>query len=596
MSDQATPKPTPVLLQFMGLAAGFWRGKSFAIATGLTVLVLLSVFAQIGLLVANNEWSRYFFDALESKSLPKILTQIGLLPWLVIGYALCMTVLTVSRSLLQARWRQWLTNYVAGWWIADQRYYRMGFVAPDQSAPEYRIADDVRLAIEPLVEFAIGLLTAIVTAATFAAILWNVAGTGYVTIAGKTWEIPAYMAIAALIYAVIVSLAAYWAGRPLMGEISRKNDTEADFRAEMSRLRENAESIALIRGDEDELSTIKDTYKNVFKAWTVVIRRQGIIQMVLATNSALFPIIPLLLVTPKYLSGTLSLGSVMQVTAAFSAVQAALIWFVDNFVKVADWRASATRVIELINVFEDMDASTVAEGDSHIEFGESTDGVLSIEKLSIADRGGKTMILDATTRIGKGEKVLVMGESGSGKSTLIRALAGLWPWGSGTIRLPQGAKIAFVPQRPYLPLGNLRDVLLYPAADADVDDTQIRAALHLCELDYLSQRLDETNIRWDQTLSGGERQRVAFARLVLQKPDIIIMDEATSALDEGSQYGLLSLFHNQLAYATIISVGHRAGIEEFHDRKIVIEKRDIGAKLTSEKLPKSIWHMFFNRM
>lgn len=592
MTDTPAAAPDTGSFRFMALAGKFWRGETFTLASGLTLAVLICQFGQIGVQVANNAWNRYFFDALEHKDIGGVWGQILLLPWLVAGFAIAATAMTVSRLYFQARWRAWLTDRLVGWWIADQRYYRMSFVAPDQSAPEFRIAEDVRLAIEPLVDFALGLLNAVLTAATFAAILWKVAGTGYLQLGGTTFEIPAYMAVAAVVYAAITSVAAYWSGRPLMRNISAKNEAEAVFRAEMTRLRENAESIALIRGDKDELTTIRSAYARVFQSWVTVIKRQGIISIVLSTNSALFPLIPLLLVTPKYLSGSLSLGSVMQVTAAFGAVQAALIWFVDNFIRLAEWRASATRVMELVAVLEDIDASTLMEGTSQIDIGESDDGALHIENLSIADRGGRVMVHEASTRLEKGEKVLIMGESGSGKSTLIRALAGLWPWGSGAVRLPRGAKLAFVPQRPYLPLGTLRDVLLYPLAQADVSDDAIRAALKRCDLGYLAKRLEDSETRWDQVLSGGERQRIAFCRLVLQKPDIIIMDEATSALDENSQTSMLTLLREELSAATVISVGHRSGIEEFHDRKIIIEKRPLGAKLVSQRVPKSLWQMF----
>ncbi len=577
--------------QFISFASGFWRRKGAGGAWALTALVLTALFGQIGMSVAFNKWNRIFFDAIEKKNVDAVWSALGWLPWLVIGTALIVSTLVVSRMTLQVRWRAWLTDAVKGWWVADQRYYRLGFVAPDLSAPEFRIADDVRLSIEPLVEFALGLLSAAVTAATFAAILWQVAGSYTLTLGGSTFEIPAYMALAAIVYAVIASTAAYFTGRPLVQRISTKNEMEAQFRAEMTRLRENSESIALIKGCEDELASLRANYKNVVAAWMKIVAQQGRIALVLNTNSALFPVIPLLLTAPKYLAGALTLGGVMQVVAAFMAVQAALIWFVDNFVRLAEWFASATRVIELTSALDDLDIGTTMEDQNLIELGHSDDGLLHIDNLSVADRGGRVMIADASTTIKPGEKVLVSGESGSGKSTLIRALAGLWPWGSGAILLPRDTPIAFVPQRPYLPLGTLRDALLYPDADAQIDDKRIIAAMARCGLSYLAGRLDEQDVRWDQTLSGGERQRIAFCRLLLQKPQIIIMDEATSALDEQSQTSLLSLLREDLAPATVISVGHRPGIEDFHDRKLVLEKKMAGAHLTQHRLPKSLWHL-----
>ncbi len=580
--------------RFFAAALPFWSGETKLRAWVLTILVLSFVAAQIGTAVAVNTWSRIFFDALERRDSAAAWHIATWLPLLVAVSALTLSALVISRMLLQMRWREYLTRRLAGWWIADQRYYRLQFVAREQAAPEYRIAEDVRLAIEPLVEFAIGLISAAVTAATFAAILWHVAGSARFTLAGTEIVIPSYMALAAIGYATVASLAAYVAGRPLVARIAAKNEAEAQFRAEMTRLRENAESIALIRGDSDERDSVGENYGRVVAAWLRVIRQQGVIAIVLNTNGALFPIVPLLLIAPKYLSGDVSLGAVMQVVAAFSAVQAALIWFVDNFVRLAEWFASVTRVDELQEALEGLDIATVMEDETRITLKESEDGAIHLDRLSIAHSNGRAVITDASIVIGLGEKVLIVGESGSGKSTLIRALAGLWPWGSGSIAVPRGKSIAFVPQKPYLPMGDLRTILLYPEADKPVPDEVVVAALRRCGLGYLARRLDDED-KWDRTLSGGERQRVAFARLVIRRPDIIIMDEATSALDEDSQNHLLGLFDAELAQATLISVGHRPGLEDYHDRKITLEKRLAGAHLTSRRLGKSLWRLFRNR-
>ncbi|WP_170182115.1 ABC transporter ATP-binding protein/permease [Phreatobacter stygius] len=571
---------------------GFWTGRTRFRAWGLTLLVLAFAAAHIGAQVGINMWQRLFFDALERKSVGDVLGAIGWVPVIVGFFSLALSGVVVTRMLLQTRWREWLTMHLAGWWIADQRYYRLGFIAEEQTAPEFRIAEDVRLSVEPLVEFALGLITASVTAVTFAAILWQVAGSVQFSLGGTTVVIPFYMAIAAIFYAVVISTAAYFTGRPLVGRISHKNQMEAQFRAEMTRLRENAESIALIRGDDDERASVHDNYRNVVKAWLQIVRQQGIIALVMNTNGALFPIIPLVLVAPKYLAGELSLGAVMQVTAAFSAVQSALIWFVDNFVKLAEWYASLKRVDELVEVLEDLDMGTIMEGEGQIELGTSGDGAIHIDNLSLAHRNGRVVIADASVVIEAGEKVLITGASGTGKSTLIRALAGLWPWGSGKITVPPGQSIAFVPQKPYIPMGTLKEALLYPHADIAVDNETIVTAMKRCGLGYLAKRLDDDEAKWDQTLSGGERQRVAFTRLLIQKPTIIIMDEATSALDEDSQNGLLELLREELAGSTVISVGHRAGLEEFHDRKITLERRPAGARLTAETSTSSLWRMF----
>jgi len=574
------------------LAGGYWRGDGAWRAYALTAIVAATMLGQIGVSLGVNAWNRWFFDALGKKDLGQLWLVACWLPAIVLAFAFFSAAHSWSKMTLQVRWRAWLTDALMGWWVADQRYYRLAIGARELAAPEFRIAEDVRLATEPLADFADGLLTSAITAASFAAILWSVAGSAEFWLGGIHIVAPAYMALAAVAYAVIVSVAVYFIGRPLVGRVADKNESEASFRADMTRLRENSESIALIRGDEDELGSLRRAYAVLLGRWLAIVRRQGLINLLLATNSALFPVLPLLLAAPKYFSGSLTLGGVIQVAAAFSAVQGALIWFVDNFIRLAEWAASARRVAVLVDALKGVDAGLQGAEGNNIEMGASDDGAIHIENLSIADPGGRVFIRDASIRIDPGEKVLIAGESGSGKSTLVRALAGLWPWGSGSIRLPSGSRLMFVPQRPYVPQGALREVLFYPVNDAIVAPERLDEAMRRCGIGYLIKRLDEKGVNWDQTLSGGERQRIAFCRLALQRPDIIVMDEATSALDDDSQHAMMTLLHNDLAASSVISVAHRAEIEEFHDRKIVIVKQATGANVSSSPLSRSFWRFF----
>jgi len=285
-----------------------------------------------------------------------------------------------------------------------------------------------------------------------------------------------------------------------------------------------------------------------------------------------------LLAAPNYLSGEITLGQLTQTAAAFVQVQVALNWLVDNYARIAEWLASASRVTGLWTAFSDLDASVGIEDSERITIEDSPDGDIHLDGLAVAQHDGRIMIDEADTVIAAGQKVLLMGESGTGKSTLIRAIAGLWPWGSGRVRIPTDAKVAFLPQRPYMPLGTLRQVLCYPDDGETYSDQSLRQALERCGLKRFGTKLDAEE-KWDKLMSGGEQQRIAFARLLVQRPDIIIMDEATSALDTDSQDSMMELFRNELEGVTLISVAHRAELEDYHERKLMLHRKPTGVEM-----------------
>jgi putative ATP-binding cassette transporter len=291
------------------------------------------------------------------------------------------------------------------------------------------------------------------------------------------------------------------------------------------------------------------------------------------------PVIPVTLSSPKFLDGTMTLGEVMQAASAF--VQAAFSWLVDNYPRLADWAASAQRVASLLNSLDSLEAAEQGEGLGRIQRGEMQGAALRLHDLSVTLDDGTVVVNEADVVIAPGEKVLVVGESGTGKSTLVRAIAGLWPWGEGEVRVKSGSKLFLMPQRPYVPIGTLRRAAAYPAPAEEVSREQVANALELVGLGHLVERIDEET-PWDQTLSGGEKQRLAFARLLIARPDILVLDEATSALDPPSQERLMRMIGEELPATTILSVGHRRELEAFHERKLVLERRSGGARLVRD--------------
>jgi vitamin B12/bleomycin/antimicrobial peptide transport system ATP-binding/permease protein len=565
-----------VAREFGRFVAGWWQGPTARRAWFLTVALAALVIGNIGLNLAVNRWNRVFFDALEKRDSATLGWAVLVFAGLVVVIAGIGVLIVITRETLQVRWREWLVHRLTGIWLTRQRYYRLNLAQIEPANPEYRIADESRLSTEPVVDFAIDLLNALLSFVAFIGILWTVGGAISFEIFGTWVTIPAYMTLAALLYGLLMSGLTVYVGRPLVPGVAAKNEAEARFRFELTRLRENAESIALIRGEPDERGILARSYGRLVGRWLAVVRLHGRLTWITNASGALLPVVPLLLATPKYLSGELTLGAVTQLAAAFFQVQVAFAWLVDRYKFVAMWYASARRVMALVEASEELDRSLDAAGG--IERAERGDPRLVVEHLTIADRAGRVLIRDASLVVEPGEKVLILGESGSGKSTLMRAVAGLWPWGSGRILVPRETAIAFVPPRPYLPLGTLRQAILYPALDLEVPDDEIAAILDECGLGHWSDRLDAVE-RWDQILSSGERQRLAFARLFLQKPQIAILDEATSALDDGAQTVLMRLIGSELPAATVIAVGQRPDAEVHYDRCLRLVRGEGGARL-----------------
>lgn len=537
---------------------------------GVGVLIICNLLVNVGV----NRWYRWFYDALEARDKGALTAaSIAFLVLVIVGAGVAVA-LVKTKMTLQFTWRRWMTDKVIDRWLSDQRYYKLAISDDTVTSPESRITDDIRLATEPLVEFAIGFTNAILAAVAFGGILFVVGGS--LQIGGVT--IPGYIAMAAVVYSLVVSSATFKVGSPLAQAVDHRCESEAQFRAGMTRVRENLESIALIRGDEDELRRARERFEKIARRNAEVIRHLGRLTWVLNGNAIFAAVFALLLAAPKYLAGELTLGAMIQLGAAFVSVLGALNWFAENYIAVALWRASARRVALLDNALHGLDLKQDAEGKSGLSIGETEEGGLFLDGVSLTRRDGGIVIENAVISISPGERVLLTGASGSGKSTLVRALAGLWPWGSGEIRVAAGAVVGFVPQKPYLPLGTLRAALAYPNSGEELLDEEAKAALEDAGLGYLHPTLDEEMVL-DQSLSGGERQRVAFARLLLQRPDIIILDEATAALDADSETRLMRLLFERLPRATILSVGHRTGLEALHTRKIVLHREDPDARV-----------------
>jgi putative ATP-binding cassette transporter len=583
-----------LLRRFWRSAARFWTGERSYSAWMLSTALLLVILLVVGAAYAMNAWNRAIFDALQSRDGPSVF-RLSLLYFAILAFSVLFGVAQVHfRMAIQRRWRAWLNDHLVDRWLTNGRYYQLNLVKGDHANPEYRIADDVRVATESPVDSVSGVTHALLSAATFIVVLWSIGGALDITVAGVDVHVPGFLVFAALTYALLASGSMVLVGRRFVRASENKNQSEAEYRYLLTRLRENGETIALIQGEEEERAGLTRCLRNVLASWRDIAIQTMKTTSVSQTSGFIAPVLPIILCAPKFLDGSMSLGQVMQAASAFTIVQGAFNWLVDNYPKLADWTASARRAASLMVSLDALEEAEAGDNVGRIAIDREADGpALRLRDLSVTLDDGTAVVAETDVAIEPGERVLIAGESGTGKSTLVRAIAGLWPWGGGAIEVKRGARMFLLPQRPYVPIGTLRRAATYPDAPETRSLEEVTDAFKRVGLDHLVDKLDEEG-PWDQTLSGGEKQRLAFSRVLLHEPDIVVLDEATAALDPASQVKLMGLVAGR-SETTLLSVGHRPELEAFHTRKIELERRREGAKLVRdvdlsiESMHRTLW-------
>ena len=584
-----SPPPTPSLdpriaWAFCRFAGGWWRGETGRQAWILTLGLGAFLALSTGATVALNQWNRWFFDALEKKDVAGVWTAVLAAAAIIAVMSAIGVGIVLTRETLQIRWRAWLIDSLVGRWLGERRFYHLNATRTEPANPEYRIADDTRWATEPLTDQGIGLVIAVLSAAAFISILWTVGGSFPLVLGGTTIVIPAYMVLVALGYGAIMSLLMLWIGRPLPSLVYGKNEREGDFRFALMRLRENAESVALMSGHGRERVALAAMFGNVVDAWLLIVRRHGRVTWITNASGPMIPIVPLLFAAPKYLSGDFTLGEVTQLAGAFVAVQGAISWLVDNFNRIAEWYASARRVMDMADACDATDVSR-SLAVATITVAASPDRSLRLDNVTVTDPLGVPLVAGITFSAEPGTSTHITGDTSVGKTTLVRALAGVWAWGGGTVRLPDGASIMILPQKPYLPLGTLADALDYAGVGAAGATADAKSALTSVGLAHLVGDVAKTK-RWDQVLSNGERQRLAIARLLLHTPDIVLLDDALSALDAASQVALMKVLRASLPKAIIVSLAQAQPPPGLHDQVLTMVRTGTAATLATEQSAK----------
>jgi vitamin B12/bleomycin/antimicrobial peptide transport system ATP-binding/permease protein len=544
----------------------YWSSEDRWAARGLLLGVVLLTLGMVYLTVLLNQWNNAFYSALQDKNLAAFRSQLFRVTWLITIFIFLAVYQVYLNQMLEIRWRRWLTDRYLRSWLADGAYYRMQLQASETDNPDQRIAEDVHLLAAHTLGLSTGGLRAIVTLVTFVAILWGLSGTLIVPVGGFSIPLPGYMVWVAVLYAIAGTWLTDWLGRPLVRLNFDRQRYEADFRFSLVRFRENTEGVALYRGEADEFRNFRERFEDVVRNWWGIMLRQKRMTYFTSGYGLGAWIVPSIVAAPRYFRGELGLGGLMQTTQAFQQVQDALSFFVQSYKEIAAWCA----VVERLAGFEralDRVHLQAASGFRRVE-GRATH--LTMAGVDLYRPDGQPLIANVNFSLRRGDTVLLGGASGSGKSTLIRAIAGIWPFGRGEIRAARDARMLFLPQRPYLPIGVLRDVVSYPMPAHGVADGILREALEVVGLPELAGRLDEA-AHWALQLSPGEQQRIAFARALVQKPEWLFLDEATSAVDEATEARLYRLVRERLAGTTVFSIGHRATLGHFHARRLMVQ-------------------------
>jgi putative ATP-binding cassette transporter len=546
-------------------------GRSFVlkeawIARGLLGLILgLSVLiVYISKLI--NDWNARFFNALQNRDAEAF--RIELIYW--VALAVCFIIAVVYRQwltqYLSIRWRRWLSDVYVRDWLHDRTYYRMELTSQGADNPEQRIEQDINSFVTDTVRLSLDLFLQVLTLVTFAVVLWNLSS-GFVLPLFGGVVIPGYMMWAAILYAVFGSWAAHKIGgrlAPINFALERYN---ADFRYRMVRVRENAESIAIYRGEADEERRLRGAFASIYATWWDFMKYTKRLTWLTSFYGQAAAVFPFIVAAPAYFSGQIQLGTLTQTADAFAQVQTALSWFVDNYASLARLKA----VVDRLTTFsEAMAKAKAAAEQSGFETTPQPSPELALQAEQIALPDGAPLLDNVDVTVHPGDSVLIHGPSGSGKTTLFRVLAGLWPFGRGRVQVPQAARVLFLPQKPYLPVGTLKDALCYPDSPTEHTDDACLEALNACGLGALAPRLGEP-ANWSLTLSGGEQQRLAFARALLYRPDWLFLDEATSALDEAAEQQMYALVKSHLPKTSVISIAHRPAVQAFHTRRLMID-------------------------
>lgn len=557
----------PTLSAVRRIATPYFRSEDKWAGLALLAAVIAIELATVAITVLLNSWNNRFYNALQERDWDGFVREIVYFTVIVTIFIVIAVYQLYLNQWLQIRWRKWMTERYLGDWLHEANHYRMQLQGDAADNPDQRMTDDVKLFVDRTLNIGIGLLNSTVTLISFVAILWGLSNAAPLHLFGRDVDFPGYMVWGALIYAALGTWLTHLIGRPLVGLDFRQQQYEADFRFNLVRVRENAEQIALLRGEAAERERLRSRFAAVVENWIGIMIRTKKVTAFTASYAQASVIFPYLLVAPAYFAGKIQLGGMMQTASAFGSVQGALSFIVNTYRTLAEWQA----VVARLDGFEAGigAARALAADPNAVRVVAAPRTTIGLDELRLRLPNGRPLVETAGFDFKSGEATLVTGPSGSGKSTLFRAIAGIWPFGEGAVAVPDGATLMMLPQRPYFPVGPLGAAITYPAKEGTFTEAQLREALTAVGLPALVARLGEED-HWNRMLSLGEQQRLGIARALLHKPQYLFLDEATASLDEPSEATLYRLLLDRLPGTTIVSIGHRSTLDAFHQREVAL--------------------------
>ena len=557
------------------LTKSYWQSEEKKKAFFLLACIIGLTLAIVYMLVLLNRWNNSFYSALQNYQTEKIFDELFHFTYLAFTYIVLAVYSYYLQQVLILNWRRWLTERFIEIWLKNKTYYHLQMFGKDTDNPDQRISEDVRLFVEMTLSFGVGLLKSVTTLASFVVILYELSGPLKFTLFGHNWEISGYLFWAAFFYSILGTWVTHLVGRKLVKLNFIQQRYEADFRFSMIRLRESSESVAFYRGEAQEGKVFKERFNLLLENFWKIVTKQKQLVWLNSGYSQIAIIFPFVAAMNRYLAKEFTLGGLMQVASAFGRVQDSLSYFADTYASLATWQSVVMRLTYFGRHMQEVSKDAERFNLERFVVG----GEVSAENMQVDLPDGTPLLQNINFTLKPGSNVLIKGVSGSGKSTLLRAIAGIWPFVNGKISMPEQNALMFIPQKPYLPLGSLREALLYPGTKP-LNDAEIIALMEMCQIGYLQDKLDVV-ADWSHVLSVGEQQRLAFVRAHIQQPAWLFLDEATSALDEDTEAKMYTLVGERLPNTTIVSIGHRSTLNKYHELVLQLDKEAKNVTLTN---------------